>query len=81
MADHAIGVYPGTFDPITNGHMDIIRRAADLRDQLIIAVGQERRQGPAAHRRRTRWRWCGPRSPILNRLGRSKSRCAPSTTC
>ena len=28
MADHSIAVYPGTFDPITNGHMDIIRRAA-----------------------------------------------------
>ncbi len=33
-----IGVYPGTFDPITRGHMDIIRRAAHLVDRLVIGV-------------------------------------------
>src|SRR3712207_9518062 len=33
-----IGVYPGTFDPITLGHMDIIRRGAKLADQLVIGV-------------------------------------------
>src|SRR4051794_13385421 len=33
-----IGVYPGTFDPITLGHMDIIARSAKLVDQLIIGV-------------------------------------------
>ncbi|HOB21325.1 MAG TPA: pantetheine-phosphate adenylyltransferase [Bacillota bacterium] len=33
-----LAVYPGSFDPITNGHMDIIRRAAALFDQLIVAV-------------------------------------------
>ena len=33
-----IGVYPGTFDPITLGHMDIIRRAAGLVDRLVIGV-------------------------------------------
>jgi pantetheine-phosphate adenylyltransferase len=33
-----IGVYPGTFDPITLGHMDIIRRGAKLVDQLVIGV-------------------------------------------
>ena len=32
------GVYPGTFDPITLGHMDIIRRAATLVDRLVIGV-------------------------------------------
>ncbi len=31
-------VYPGTFDPVTNGHMDVIRRAAELFDQVIIGV-------------------------------------------
>jgi pantetheine-phosphate adenylyltransferase len=35
---HRIGVYPGTFDPITLGHMDIIRRGAKLVDELIIGV-------------------------------------------
>ena len=33
-----IGVYPGSFDPVTNGHLDILERASKLFDQLIIAV-------------------------------------------
>ncbi len=33
-----IGVYPGTFDPVTLGHMDIIRRGAKLVDKLVIGV-------------------------------------------
>lgn len=33
-----IGIYPGSFDPITNGHMDIIERASKLVDTLIVAV-------------------------------------------
>ena len=33
-----IAIYPGSFDPITNGHLDIIRRAAPLFDQLIVLV-------------------------------------------
>jgi len=33
-----VAVYPGTFDPITNGHIDIIRRSVPLFDKLIIAV-------------------------------------------
>lgn len=31
-------VYPGSFDPVTNGHLDIIRRSADLFDRVIVAV-------------------------------------------
>ncbi len=43
-----IGVYPGTFDPITNGHLDIIRRAAlHIVDRLIIAVALNDGKGPA----------------------------------
>ncbi|MCS7034845.1 MAG: pantetheine-phosphate adenylyltransferase [Phycisphaerae bacterium] len=34
-----IGVFPGQFDPITNGHLDVIRRGARLFDQLVVAVG------------------------------------------
>ena len=33
-----VGVYPGTFDPVTRGHMDIIRRATKLVDRLVIGV-------------------------------------------
>jgi pantetheine-phosphate adenylyltransferase len=31
-------VYPGTFDPVTNGHLDIIKRAADMFDTVVVAV-------------------------------------------
>ena len=40
------GVYPGTFDPITNGHMDVVRRAARLVDRLIVAVATNAGKGP-----------------------------------
>ena len=33
-------IYPGTFDPITNGHSDIVRRASDLFDKVIVAVAK-----------------------------------------
>jgi len=35
---YRIGVYPGTFDPITNGHLDIVSRAVKVVDKLIVAV-------------------------------------------
>ena len=39
-------VYPGTFDPITNGHTDIIRRAARIVDRLVIGVARNDGKGP-----------------------------------
>jgi len=41
-----IGLYPGTFDPITLGHLDIIRRATALVDRLVIGVAINRDKGP-----------------------------------
>jgi len=38
MGDRRIGVYPGTFDPVTNGHMDIISRATRVVDHLVVGV-------------------------------------------
>ena len=35
-----IGIYPGSFDPLTNGHMDIISRSKAIFDKLIIAVAK-----------------------------------------
>ncbi|HNW18449.1 MAG TPA: pantetheine-phosphate adenylyltransferase [Sphingorhabdus lacus] len=43
---HRIGVYPGTFDPITLGHMDIIRRGAKLVDELVIGVTTNAAKSP-----------------------------------
>lgn len=41
-----IGLYPGTFDPITNGHMDVIGRAARLVDRLVVGVAINAGKGP-----------------------------------
>ncbi|TVZ37249.1 phosphopantetheine adenylyltransferase [Alteromonadaceae bacterium 2753L.S.0a.02] len=39
-------VYPGTFDPITNGHIDLAQRASKLFDSVVIAVAASNRKGP-----------------------------------
>ncbi len=41
-----IGVYPGTFDPITKGHLHIIKRASKQVDKLIVGVADNTRKGP-----------------------------------
>ncbi len=41
-----VGLYPGTFDPVTNGHVDIITRAANLVDRLVIGVAINKDKGP-----------------------------------
>jgi len=41
-----IAVYPGSFDPVTNGHLDVIERAACLFDQLIVAVSRNTAKKP-----------------------------------
>ncbi|MEM7632804.1 MAG: pantetheine-phosphate adenylyltransferase [Pseudomonadota bacterium] len=41
-----IGLYPGTFDPITLGHIDIIRRASPMVDRLVIGAAINRDKGP-----------------------------------
>ena len=42
-----IAVYPGTFDPITNGHVDLATRAAPLFERLIVAIADSSTKGPA----------------------------------
>ena len=42
-----IAVYPGTFDPITNGHVDLVDRAAPLFETLIVGVAASPSKGPA----------------------------------
>lgn len=39
-------IYPGSFDPVTNGHLDIIRRASQISDRLIVAVLNNPDKGP-----------------------------------
>jgi pantetheine-phosphate adenylyltransferase len=42
-----IAIYPGTFDPITNGHADLVVRASPLFDRIIVAIAQSPGKGPA----------------------------------
>lgn len=46
MAGKIIGIYPGTFDPITNGHADIIARASRVTDTLILAISASLGKNP-----------------------------------
>ena len=41
-----IGLYPGTFDPVTLGHIDIIKRASKLVDRLYVGIAINRDKGP-----------------------------------
>ena len=43
---NGLAIYPGTFDPITNGHLDILQRAASLFSNIIIAVGENPEKQP-----------------------------------
>ncbi|SFV65376.1 Phosphopantetheine adenylyltransferase [hydrothermal vent metagenome] len=46
MSNRKIALYPGTFDPITNGHFDIIERARNLFDEVIVAVAESKEKKP-----------------------------------
>ncbi|MCO5977216.1 pantetheine-phosphate adenylyltransferase [Ideonella oryzae] len=61
--DSVIAVYPGTFDPMTLGHQDLVRRAARLFDHLIVAVA-------AGHHKRTMF-------TLDERLGLARELCQP----
>jgi len=37
-----LGIYPGSFDPVTNGHIDVIKRALKIFDKVIVAIGENK---------------------------------------
>lgn len=43
---HRIAIYPGTFDPITNGHADLVARAAPLFERIVVGVADSSSKGP-----------------------------------
>lgn len=47
VANRRIAVYPGTFDPITNGHIDLVSRAAPLFEKVVVGVAYSPSKGPA----------------------------------
>ncbi len=44
--NHRIAIYPGTFDPITRGHEDLVRRASSLFDKVILAIAESPSKQP-----------------------------------
>lgn len=46
MKKQRIAIYPGTFDPVTNGHLDIMKRAVKLFDRLVVAVALNPKKNP-----------------------------------
>jgi pantetheine-phosphate adenylyltransferase len=46
MAGERIAIYPGTFDPVTNGHLDIVARATSLVDRLVVGIAVNAGKGP-----------------------------------
>ena len=46
MANSRTAIYPGTFDPITNGHIDLVARAAPLFERVIVGVAESQVKGP-----------------------------------
>lgn len=44
--DHRLAIYPGTFDPITRGHEDLVRRAASLFDKVVLAIAESPSKQP-----------------------------------
>ncbi|MEX2499606.1 MAG: pantetheine-phosphate adenylyltransferase [Wenzhouxiangellaceae bacterium] len=45
--DYGIAIYPGTFDPLTNGHTDLIERAARMFDRVVVAIAESAHKKPA----------------------------------
>lgn len=46
MLNHRVAIYPGTFDPMTRGHEDLVRRASRLFDRVVVGIAQSRSKRP-----------------------------------
>src|ERR1700747_2148979 len=65
-------VYPGTFDPITNGHQDLVRRAASIFDHVVVAIAANPNKTPLfSLEKRVARR--GLRAPLSGRGDRARS--------
>ena len=70
----SIAVYPGTFDPITMGHLDIINRALTLFDKVIVAVGENISKKPlfSLPERLQMIRECFPENDVFRQRNNSR---------
>ena len=64
-----VGLYPGSFDPVTYGHVDIVRRAAHLVDKLMIAVGTHHDKHPLFTAEERVKLTKGVLTPVANEIG------------
>ena len=74
MLTHTV-VYPGTFDPITNGHIDLVERAAKLFERVVVAVATSEKKAPLFDLD-TRYRWRRRASSMC-----PQPRSCPSAAC
>ena len=66
-----VALYPGSFDPVTNGHMDVVRQAVGLCDRLIVAIGVHPGKTPLFSTQDA-WTWFGRcLRPVARRPGAS----------
>ena len=74
-AEKSIAVCPGSYDPVTNGHLDVIGRAARLFDEVVVAVVNRRcARARRCSRSRSAWASSSTRSPISTTSASSRSR-------
>ena len=66
-----IAVYPGSFDPITNGHLDVVRRAARVFDRVVVAVLANPRKSPLLD--------ADQRVAVIRALDRRRRRTSPGS--
>ena len=74
MLTHTV-VYPGTFDPITNGHIDLVERAAKLFERVVVAVATSEKKAPLFDLD-TEYRWRSRASSMC-----PQPRSCPSAAC
>ena len=68
MAQNVIAVYPGTFDPMTLGHEDVVRRATQLFDRVIVAVAAGHHKKAHVHAGRSASTWRATRQALPDQV-------------
>ena len=78
--EKVVAIYPGSFDPITSGHLDVIERGSRLCDRLVVAILRNEAKAPLFERGRTHGDAGGSSGAIQERRGRFLRRTAGRIT-